>query len=354
MRHRIARPVLLTMVAALAASTLGLPAPGLAAEPTVVVAGYGGSFQKGIETSVIPDFEKAYHCHVNYVTGASTDTLAKLQAERSAPQIDVAIIDDGPQAQARQLGLIAPLDPKLVTNLADVYPIARLQGDLGVGLGIVATGLVYNTKYFAEHHWKPLESWKDLANPELNGKLVLPSITNTYGVHLLVMEARANGGSVTDIEPGFAFMKKIAPMAVNFDKTADVSNYFLQGSAVASAWSNARANILKSQGFPIEFVYPKEGAVALMSTVNVVKNAPNPQLAQEFVNYLLAAKTQEMIAQTVFFGPTNRTATLPPKAQAMVVYGPAQIAKLVKMNWTLINQQRAAWTNRWEREIESR
>ncbi|SFV07403.1 ABC transporter substrate-binding protein [Alicyclobacillus macrosporangiidus] len=322
-------------------------------QQVLVVAGYGGSFQNGLEKSVIPEFEQQFHCKVTYIAGASTATLAKLQAQKANPQIDVALLDDGPQAQAKELGLLAPLDPAVVTNLGSVYDIAKDPDNVGVGIGITATGIAYNTKVFQENHWPAPTSWKDLANPKFKGKLVLPSIVTTYGVHMLVMEARVNGGGESNIEPGFSAMKTIAPSSVTFDTTADVSNYFLQGTAVASVWGQGRVNTLKAQGFPIEFVFPKEGAVALLATGNVVKNAPHEKLAQEFVNFLLDPKNQSVIAQSVYMGPTNKSTTLDDKLSKMVIYGPSEINQLVKMDWKTINANRAAWTDRWNKEIET-
>lgn len=323
------------------------------APATLVVAGYTGSFEKGLESSVIPAFERTCNCHVTYIPGASTDTNAKLQAQRAHPQIDVAIVDEGPQAQAAGLGLLAPLDPKIVTNLKDVYPVAKLPDNVGVAIGLVAIGLAYNTKVFADNHWAPLRSWRDLERPELKGKLVLPSITQTYGIMLLIMEAKINGGTETNIEPGFTAMKKLAPYAVNFDKTADVSPYFLQNQAVGTVWGNSRTNTLRATGFPIEFVYPKEGAGALLATANLVKGAPNPTLAQQFINFLLEPQTQITDAQTVFFGPTNSRTKLPANI-ASIVTTSKDVKNLIDPNWSAINAHRAEWTDRWTKEIETR
>lgn len=319
---------------------------------TLVVAGYGGSFEKGMKETIIPAFEKKFNAKITYVTGNSTDTLAKLQAQKDKPQMDVAFMDDGPQAQAKGFGLLAPLDKGKVANLSSVYDLAKDPDNVGVGIGIVATGLSYNTKTFSEKGWATPTSWNDLGRPEFKGKLVLPSIVNTYGVHMLVMLAKANGGSEKNIEPGFAKLKQVAQNAVTFDKTADVSNYFMQGETVASAWSTSRTYTLKAGKFPIDFVYPKEGAVALFAMTNVVKNAPNPDLAQEFVNFVLSDETQQTIAKTVFFGPVNKNVKLDQDTASKVVYGVENVNKLVKMDWATINQNRAAWTERINKEIE--
>lgn len=319
----------------------------------LVIAAYGGSFEKGMKETIIPAFEQKFNAKVTYITGSSADTVAKLQAQKDKPQIDVAFIDDGPQAQAKALGLLAPLDTNKVTNLPNVYDVAKDSENVGVGIGLVATGLAYNLKTFSDNKWNPPASWNDLARPEFKGKLVLPSFANTYGVHMLVMLAKANGGNETNIEPGFTKLKEIAPNVVTYDKTADVSNYFLQGETVSSAWGSGRVFTLKAKNFPIEFVYPKEGAVALVATGNVVKNAPNSELAQEFINYAIGEEAQKTFAKTVFFGPVNKNVKLDTDLANTVVYGEDQVKKLVKMDWKTINENRAAWTERINKEIET-
>ena len=319
---------------------------------TLVLAAYGGSYEKKMKETVIPKFEKEFGVKVKYITGSSVDTVSKLQAQKDNPQIDVAFIDDGPQAQAKSFGLLAPLDEKIVTNLANVYDIAKDKDNIGVGFGIISTGLAYNKEVFEQNKWEPISSWNDLADPKFKGKLVLPSISNTYGLQMLIMAAKANGGSEQNIEPGFDKMKQIAKNAVTFDKTADVSNYFLQGQTVASAWGSSRVFTLKETGFPIEFVIPKEGAPALMSTVSVVKGAPNEELAQKFVNYVLSEEVQAEFAKSLFDGPVNKKVKLSGAILDKIIYGEEQISKLVKVDWEYINQKRDEWTERANKEIE--
>ncbi|KAB8195476.1 extracellular solute-binding protein [Nonomuraea phyllanthi] len=340
------------LAGALALASCGAPVAPTAAKNSLVIAGYGGSYEEAFNKSVIPDFEKTCSCQVTYIAGSSTDTVAKLKAQQSAPQIDVALIDDGVQNQAVEAGLLDKLDPRTVTNLPDVIDIARLPGDVGVGFSLNATGLAYNTEYYAEHGLKPPERLADLADPKLKGKLVMPSITQTYGLGALLIAAKVGGGSESDIDPGFEGIKKVAANAVTFDTTADVSNYFLQGQAVASVWGNSRVQTLAGKGFPIKFVYPEEGALPLIATVNVVKGAPHADLAQKFVNLLLEPSAQQELAKAAYNGPAVKGVTLDPGLAAKVV-GQDRAAGLRTLDWTVINKNRSAWTERWTKEIET-
>src|SRR4051812_2280477 len=95
-----------TLVAALAmAGVIGAQAQ----EKTLYVAGYGGSFEQTMRKEIIPAFEKKHGVKVEYIAGNSTDTLAKLIAQKANQQIDVAIEDDGPMYQTINLGFCAPI-----------------------------------------------------------------------------------------------------------------------------------------------------------------------------------------------------------------------------------------------------
>ncbi|MBF8189486.1 ABC transporter substrate-binding protein, partial [Nonomuraea sp. K274] len=327
------------------------PTPS-ASPDTLVVAGYGGSYEEAFKQTVIPEFEKSCACKVTYIAGSSTDTVAKLKAQQAAPQIDVALIDDGVQNQAVEAGLLTALDPKTVTHLPQVIDLARLPGDVGVGFSLNATGIAYNTDYYEKNGLPAPRRLADLADPKLKGKLVMPSITQTYGLGALVIAAKVGGGSEQNIDPGFEGVKKVAANAVTFDTTADVSNYFLQGQAVASIWGNSRVQVLADKDYPIEFVYPEEGALPLIATVNVVNKAPHPDLAQKFVNALLEPSTQVTMAKSNFNGPVVEGVTLDP-ALARRVVSQERAAELRKLDWNVINKNRSAWTERWNKEIET-
>ena len=88
---------------------------------------------------------------VEYVAGNSTDTLAKLQAQKGNQVIDVAIVDDGPMYQAIQLGFCAQdPGPRQERALSDA---ALFKDDKAVAVGQTGTGFMINTKTFKEKGW---------------------------------------------------------------------------------------------------------------------------------------------------------------------------------------------------------
>jgi len=319
----------------------------------IYVGGYGGSTETVIKEHVVPAFEKLTGDKIVYVAGNSTDTLAKLQAQKSNPQFDVVLIDDGPMEQAVQYGFCGKLEPAPVYK--DLYPLARIAGgDRAMGLGVIATGIFYNEEAFKKAGWAAPDSWENLTDKKYADKLVIPPISNGYGLQALIKFAELRGGGVNNIDPGFtAMIKEVGANVLAWEPSpGKMTELFQNGDAVIGVWGSGRVKALQDTGFPAKFVYPKEGAFALMTGLcPVAKANPKPN-AQKFVQYLLSPEVQAIFAKYQAWGPVNGKVNLSPEVAAQVPYGPAQIAKLQPVDYKIVNAKRAEWTNRWNRSVE--
>ncbi|RUV97437.1 MAG: extracellular solute-binding protein [Mesorhizobium sp.] len=332
------------IAASLAASTA-------LAQETLYIGGPGGSFQKTIEEKIIPLFEAKTGAKVVYAPGSSTDTVAKLMAQKGQQDLSFILIDSGPMTNAVEQKLCAPLPN--IPVLDDIYPGARLPGGTAVGYGFYATGLGYNKEVFAKNGWEAPTSWFDLGDPKYKGKVVV-GIVSGYGVETLAMLAHAAGGSEKNIEPAFQFMaEKVAPNALAWEGApATVSQMLQTGEAALVVLGNVRVQPVIDQGAPVAFVYPKEGARLGMGTACVVDGAPQPKLAAQLMEVVLSPAAQVELAKGVAFGPVNSKVELAPELAAKVVYGPEKVKALVAVDWAYINKQLPEWTQRWNREVE--
>lgn len=332
------------------AGTLAIAAAPASAQQTFYVAGYGGSFEQTIRKEVLPAFQQRHNLRIEYVAGNSTDTLAKLQAQRGNQQIDVAFMDDGPMFMGIQLGFCGP-----ITGLpeADIVPAARFPGDRAVGVGIVGTGLMYNIDYFKEKGWATPTSWNDLTDPKFRQLIVIPPINNTYGLHTLVMFARMAGGGERQIEPGFAAMKdKVNPNVLAYEPSpGKMTELFQSGQAVLGVWGTGRVASFAATGFNVGFVYPKEGTPTLLAAICPIAKQNASPIAQEFIRAMVAPELQALLAREYGYGPVNRLAPVDPAAMPMAPVG-ERAQQLINVDWDVINQNRDAWTRRWNREVE--
>ena len=330
---------------AFAATFSYLPA---GAQETLVVAGGGGSFEKMIRERIMPEFEKTHNVKIVYVAGNSTDNLAKLQAQKDNQEIDVAMIDDGPMMRAISLGFCAPIQG--ISDLT-LHDVAKFPGGTASGLGIIATGLMYNTEVFRKNGWAAPTSWNDLKDPKYKGKVVMPPLNNGYGLLTLVMLARLHGGSEKNIDPGFKVMiESVGPNILAYEPSpAKHSELFQTGQAIFGVWGSSRVQILADSGAPVEFVYPQEGAPVVMNAIcPVAKKTVSPK-AQAFVKTMLEPNAQQALAEYAGFAPVNSMVKLS-KVGMMPVGDLA--SKLVAADWVAINPVRDDWNKRWVREVE--
>ena len=322
-----------------------------AQERAITVSAPGGTFEQWLRKDVFPAYTAKTGVKVNYVVASATDLLAKLQAQKGNQQIDVAMLDDGPMYLATDLGFCGNLDRAPIYN--SVMDNMKLKSNKGVFFGVVATGITYNKKYFDDNKWPAPTSWNDISDPKYRKKLVIFPLNSTYGVHALVMAAKQKGGGEANIEPGFkAFKDEIGPNVLAYEPApAKVTELFQSGQAVIAVYGNGRTKSLADTGFPVEFVYPKEGGVALAFGACPVVGAKNENDAQAFIQFLLTPEVQVSLAKGVGFSPVNKSVKLTAEESRGVAVG-EQLDKLLVMDWETINKNRPEWNKRWIREVE--
>nr|WP_298097197.1 extracellular solute-binding protein [uncultured Shinella sp.] len=312
------------------------------AQDKLLVAGFGGAFETVFRDQIIPSFEKKTGNKVEFIAGTSGSTLAKLNSQLGNPDFDIAILADGVMAQAVDAGACQPLAAP-AAGLPDVYESAYTPNGAAVSIGVGAAGFVYNSKYFADQGWQPPTSWADLGDEKYAGRLVVPNVSSGFGLYALVMLARLNGGDEDNLEPGFEVMiDKVAPNVVSFEAAPNrVSELLQRGEAALALWVDGRAAALEAQGFPVKFVVPKEGAVAVNVEACVTKKEATKPSAQAFIAHILSPEAQTALRDGMKLAPSNRT-----------VKSEIDVEKLVRLDWEKLNKTRESWTNRWNREVE--
>ncbi|QHE92909.1 ABC transporter substrate-binding protein [Pandoraea fibrosis] len=336
-----------------AALALGASSAAWSQSKTLYIGMNGGPMEKAYTSQVFPEFEKANNVKVVVVPGTSSDVLAKLLANRNSPQMHVVFLDDGVMARAISMGVCQKLDDSPV--LKELMPSARVKDDMGAGVQLGMTGIGYNTKLFKEKGWAAPTSWTDFADPKYKGKVVFQSASSsTFGLHGFLALNRIWGGSETNVEPGFTkWATTVGPNVVEYiPNSAKLSEMIQTGEAAIFPLTPTAVSDLQDKGIQAGYVAPKEGAVQLLVDLCVVKNSPDNAMAQKLAQYLLSAKGQTLAAAAGAYIPTNPQATVPPAMQKRLGKIDELAKNLKTVDWDAINQRRAQWDQRWNRQIE--
>jgi putative spermidine/putrescine transport system substrate-binding protein len=343
-----ARPLALT---ALLLAATAAPAQDT---KTLYIGMNGGDMERSYTQYVFPAFEKIHGVKVVVVPGTSSDILAKVQASKEKPPVQVMFLDDGVMARAIKMGLCTKLTDSPV--LKDLYPAARMTGDMAAGVNVGMTGLAYNKKMFDEKKWPAPTSWMDLADPKFKGKVVFQSMpASTFGLHGFLMFNRIEGGKDNNVEPGFAkWPTTIGPNVLEYiPSSAKLSEMVQTGEAAIFPLTPTAVATQQARGVPMAYAQPKEGSVLLMVAECVTANNGNPALAQKLAEFLLTPQAQ---AAALEFGnqiPSNlKTQTSNPAAQATVDKFKGYMKTVITLDWDAINTARPAWNARWNKTIE--
>lgn len=283
----------------------------------------------------------------------SAEIIATAIAQKDRPQVDVVMCDHAAWLDGLKQGIFASLDPGKTPNLARMYDIARVK-DQGVDKGVFTyvdiVALVYQPEVFKRNGWAPPTGWKDLLRPELKGKIVIPPVSNTYGLYALIELARMNGGSERNIEPGFAALKSLAPAVVDWTTTfAKIGGLMQSETAALAVFGNASGWEIRQRGVPAEVVIVRPAYMS-PTTAGLVQNSPNPEGARVFLNWLISEKVLKYRAERFGQTPMNRDVKLSGEPAQRVVGG-QDIDKLAVIDYEYVGTQRATWSARFEREI---
>ena len=339
-------------LAALLLVVLAVGASGLAVDAQqsrLVVASFGGPWERDTRTDLITPFEKDHNARVDYVVGLSSENLARLKAQKDNPQLDVVMLDDALTAEAVSLGLVEKLTPAEVPNMRELRRETRFADDHGVGMTFSATVLMYNT----EKVTPAPTSWKVLWDPKYAGHVAIPGINTIYGLHMLLMANRLEGGNETNSKAGLEALKRLQKdnRAVIYTSTTQLNTLAQQGQVWLAAYSSVWVGNLQRGGTPVAIAVPQEGVYPIYTVWSVVKGAKNRAAAMQFVNYALRKDVQEKFAPRVGAAPVlpAAVAALPPDYLKRVSFD-----RVLPLEGELVFRNRAAWVDEWNRALQGR
>ena len=325
--------------------------PGLtrAQGRALVFSTFTGSWEEAHRDVLVPAFRKAAaNAPIVLDPMLSVDQIAKVTAARANPPIDVMLHDPGPGLVAIAQDLVEPYPVAQSTYFKDLIPDA--QEAMGPAPFFQVVGLTYNPDKVKT----PPTSWADLWKPEFKGRVGITNLNSTLGTGFLVEIARMRGGSEQNIEPGFKALEELKPnlAAVAANPGALATLYQQEQVDIGPGNFNA-IQILKARGVPVEFVAPKEGAIAFKTTIHIVKNSPNKELAFKLIEAALSPEVQTKLMESPYLiVPTNTKVKMSGEIAKVLARDTDEIKKkFVFQDWKTINASRQAWIERFNREI---
>jgi putative spermidine/putrescine transport system substrate-binding protein len=330
------------LVALAAVLTVVWTAPAWAADK-LIISSWGGSWKDLIADTVGKKFTAETGVEVEFITGGTIDRLNKAKLAKDDPESDITVTTSHVGWLYANDGLFETLDLAKIPNAANLVPQARIS-PYHLGSWAYVYTIVYRPDLTPPGI--TFNSWADLWNPELKGKIAAPDFDAS---HLIAVAAKLEGADVTDWEKGEARLKALKPNFKSFYADDAGSQQLMQsGEAPVQVMLSINAYYLQSQGINVKLAIPKEGAVLGVDSVGIMKGSKKVELAYKFINALLDPDVQAAIATLKKGSPVVTNAKLDPQISKLpgVFTTPQQWAEEALV---IDPKLRAAKTGEWRK-----
>jgi iron(III) transport system substrate-binding protein len=241
---------------------------------------------------------------VELFTGGSASVLARWQSEEAS---DVHVADvvnfsgaAGYDAVATE-GFNTPI-PDSVDFLEGDRPDNAFDPDrMWFSTTATVVGIAYNPDNVSQS--EAPTGWSDLTDPAWKGELTLPAPT-------LSTATAAYFQMANDTALGKDFLVALSEQdPVVTQKSGDTVSALVTGDTTIGMANDNAVWAQKRAGAPLEFVYPADGQPVLMNYVMLAKNAPNPDGAAQFLQFLASTEAGALYAET---GQFSALSSVPP------------------------------------------
>jgi len=262
---------------------------------------------------IIPNFEKqtGIKVRVDYYE-TMEDMMAKLQAG-GASQYDVVVPTDYGVPAMIKLGLLKELDHSKIPNMKNLnakfidcpydpknaHTVAYQWGTLG---------MFYNKKKITG----PV-SWSLMFDPakQVGPFVLLDSVREMLGICESYMGMSVNTVNTDELKKVADVMlqAKNSPNFQGFEGGVGGRAKVLSGGAVAAITYNGDAmRGIQEDPENTAFANPVEGTVIWVDNMAIPANAPNPEAAYKFINYILDAKVGAGLSNWTQYPTPNNAA----------------------------------------------
>lgn len=276
-----------------------------------------------IAPDTIANFERETGIKVRLDTFDSNETLhTKLVAGRTG--YDIVVPGSHFAKLQIEAGLFLPLDPSKIPNLSNLNPAIQAQ------LARVDPG----NKYLVDWMWgyttvginvdqvkaalgnmpMPENAWDLVFKPEYASKLrscgiaMLDTASEILPIALRYVGKNPYSSNADDYKAAADMLRAIRPNISRFVSSG--SDYIDQlatgGLCAVVGWSGdmmISANKSRHSSKPqnIEILLPKMGGLLFFDTMAIPKDAPHPENAMKWINYILQPKVQASLTNAVFY-----------------------------------------------------
>lgn len=297
------RPKLAALALLVCSSALN---PAVAQKPTRTLNLY--IWSDYIDPSVVKTFEAQTHSKLRITLFESAEEMvAKLQTGGKG-QYDVVCATDYMVPVLTHAGLLRPLERAKIPNLAHIggaylgrpydpknaYTVPYMFATLGLG-------------YRKDVLKAPKATWGLIFDPQQQPGAfsLLDSQRELLGAALRYLGRDLNSTRPRDLADAVGLLEGAKKRARSLDATVATRNKLMSKEIVVGMLYGGDLDKGAQEDKNLGYLLPLEGSVIQMDTLTVASSSQNPELAQQFINFLLEPKMNAQNAQFIRYPTPN-------------------------------------------------
>ena len=323
------------------------PLAAKAEEKTLTISVYAFA-QDDFKTIVYDPFEAKCGCKLVVETGNSVERLAKMEANKASPVIDMAVVSMADALSASRKDLIDKIDTSKLSNFGKLYDLAKDPNSDGMSVGYTfyATSIAYRSDKMK------IESWADLLKPEYVGHVAFPNVTTNQGPPALFMLGQALGSDHPDLKaPIEALGEKKDEIVTFYEKSSQLVQLMQQEEIWAAPIGRFSWAGFTKLDVPVAWATPKEGQTGGMNVMVMTKGSKNQDLAMQFMDFWLSTEVQTALAMKLVDSPANKDVKLPDDVANNLTYGEDTAKSLKLIPSAVALDERDGWVKEWNDKV---
>jgi len=307
----------------LAAAGLAVATAASAQDRVVNVYNWSDYILDEADDSVLKDFTAETGISVNYDTYDNNEIVeTKLLAGNSG--YDIVVPSNLNMAREIAAGTLQKLDKSKLPNLTHMWPLImeRLAtydpgNEYAVDYMWGTTGIGYNTDKVAERiPDAPVDSWALLFDPQYASKLadcgiyLLDSPDDILPSALAYLGLNPDSKEPADLDKAAELLGAIRPYIQKFHSSEYINALANGDICLAVGYSGdvfqARDRAAEANnGVTIDYSIPSEGALMWFDSMVIPKDAPHPDEAHEFINFMMRPDIAARNSNYVYYANGN-------------------------------------------------